>query len=382
MATNYTPAKPYSSNANFSSAQYGPVYVAPPKPTIPASGYSTQYQSNPTNYKPASSNPAPTSSLPSNPSVNQVVDGMRWDGNAWQGAGTSEAADEARRREEETRNAINSGYDAYESNLKGLEGSFDQSQTEDINSASKIYENIFGGLTEQKNTNLEKLAAGRTAVDTRKAQSIKDLQQNLGNTMRAATMNFGAMGAGDTSATRVMLPYAYTKLAGVQEGSIARQANDQQFDIDQESRDTELQFSDMWRQTEVDKETQVNGIKQYYGDAIRNIKSEMARVPLDRANSLASLSQSLLAEAKTKLSQLEAEDRQRKESARVWATNRMAQLNDMKLSLAGTAKFSPQDITFQELSAGGMVGPTSGVGSDGMYNPMAVAQRKRQDYLA
>lgn len=380
MATNYTPAKPYSSNANFSSAQYGPVYVAPPKPTIPASGYSTQYQSNPTNYKPAQ-NTSGSGSLPSNPSVNQVVDGMRWDGNAWQGAGTSEAADEARRREEETRNAINSGYDAYESNLKGLEGSFDQSQTEDINSASKIYENIFGGLTEQKNTNLEKLAAGRTAVDTRKAQSIKDLQQNLGNTMRAATMNFGAMGAGDTSATRVMLPYAYTKLAGVQEGSIARQANDQQFDIDQESRDTELQFSDMWRQTEVDKETQVNGIKQYYGDAIRNIKSEMARVPLDRANSLASLSQSLLAEAKTKLSQLEAEDRQRKESARVWATNRMAQLNDMKLSLAGTAKFSPQDITFQELSAGGMVGPTSGVGNDGIYNPMALAQKKRQDYL-
>ena len=59
----------------------------------------------------------------------------------------------------------------------------------------------------------------------------------------------------------------------------------------------------------------------------------------------------------------------------------MAQLNDMKLSLANSANFSPQAITFQELSAGG-IGPTSGVGSDGMYNPMAVAQKKRQDYLA
>jgi hypothetical protein len=381
MALNYTPAKPYSSNANFSSAQYGPVYVAPPKPTIPASGYGTQYASNPTNYKPASSNPTPTSSLPSNPNVNQVVDGMRWDGTAWQGANTSAASDEARRREEETRNAIEGGYSAYENNLKGLESDFTQSETEDIGSASKVYEQIFGGLTEQKTTNLDKLAAGRTAVDTRKAQSIKDLQQNLGNTMRAASMNFGAMGAGDTSATRVMLPYAYTKLAGAQEGSIAKQANDQQFDIDQEERDTNLQFSDMWRQTEIEKETQINGIKQYYGDAIRNVKSALAQAPLDKSRDLAALSQSLLAEAQSNLRQLEAEDRSRKEQVRTWATNRMSQLNDMKLSLANSAQFSPQDITFQELSAGGMIGPTTGVGSDGMYNPMALAQKKRQQYL-
>ena len=381
MATNYTPAKPYSSNANFSSAQYGPIYVAPPKATIPASGYGTQYQSNQTNYKPASSNPAPTGSLPSNPSVNQVVDGMRWDGNAWQGANTDAAGEEARRREDEARGAIEGGYSAYENNLKGLETDYAQSETEDIGSASKTYEQIFGGLTDQKTTNLDKLAAGRTAVDTRKAQSIKDLQQNLGNTMRAATMNFGAMGAGDTSATRVMLPYAYTKLAGAQEGSITKQANEQQFDIDQETRDTELQFSDMWRQTEIEKESQINGIKQYYGDAIRNVKTALAQAPLDKSRDLAALSQSLLAEAQSNLRQLEAEDRNRKEQARTWATNRMAQLNDMKLSLANSANFSPQAITFQELSAGG-IGPTSGVGSDGMYNPMAVAQKKRQDYLA
>lgn len=383
MALNYTPAKPYSSNANFSSAQYGPIYVAPPKPSIPASGYTSQYQSNPTNYKPAqnTSGSSGGGSLPSNPSVNQVVDGMRWDGTAWQGANTSAASDEARRREEETRSAIEGGYSAYENNLKGLESDLTQSETEDIGSASKVYEQIFGGLTEQKTTNLDKLAAGRTAVNTRQAQSIKDLQQNLGNTMRAASMNFGAMGAGDTSATRVMLPYAYTKLAGAQEGSIAKQANEQQFAIDQEERDTNLQFSDLWRQTEIDKEQEINRVKQYYGDAIRNVKSALAQAPLDKSRDLASLSQSLLAEAQSNLRQLEAEDRSRKEQVRTWATNRMSQLNDMKLSLANSAQFSPQDITFQELSAGGMIAPTTGVGSDGMYNPMALAQKKRQQYL-
>lgn len=64
MAANYSAQQYYTpANANFSSAQYGPVNVSPKpstavlglsgKAAIPASGMSSQYASNPSNYKPA-----------------------------------------------------------------------------------------------------------------------------------------------------------------------------------------------------------------------------------------------------------------------------------------------------------------------------------------
>ncbi len=136
------------------------------------------------------------------------------------GYGTSAASDEAARREAEARAAIEAGYGGYLSGMEGLKSMYETGREEELSSAAKTYESIFGGLGEQKSANLAKIQAGREAVGTRRAQSIKDLQQNLANTLRGATMQFGAMGAGDTSATRTMLPYAYTKLAGAQEGCL------------------------------------------------------------------------------------------------------------------------------------------------------------------
>lgn len=294
--------------------------------------------------------------------------------------GVDQASEDARRREEETRNAINSGYDSYLSGLGGMQNSLQAGQEAEMGSASKTYEQIFGGLTQQKTTNFNKLQAGREAVGTRQAQSIKDLQQNLANTLRGASMQFGAMGAGDTSATRVMLPYAYTKLAGAQEGSIRNQANDQLFQIDQQAQDTELQFSDLWRQTEVDKENQLQGIRNYYSEAIRNVRTAMAQAPLDKANSLASLNQSLLSEAMANLRQLEAENRQKQENLKTWASTKMAELNNAKLQLQNTASFTPQDISWSNLPTMGAQS-TANTRSDLSYNPMLLASKRRSEYL-
>lgn len=287
----------------------------------------------------------------------------------------SNAYDEVARREAETRNAINSGYDQYLLGLQGMQDQFGNSRQESLDSASKIYEQIFGGLGEQKQTNLDKLEAGKQEVQSRQASSIKDLQENLSNVLRGATMQFGAMGAGDTSATRTMLPYAYTKLAGQQEGNIRNQANNQLFEIEQQGRDTELKFSEMWRQTEVDKESQLQGIRDYYGNAIQNVQTAMANAPLQKAQALASLNQSLLQEAMTNLRNLEATDRQAKENLKTWATNRMSELNNLKLQLSGSANFNPQDILWKELSVQGVNPGQNGQGMD--FSNYVTATRKK-----
>lgn len=285
------------------------------------------------------------------------------------------AAEEARRREEETRRSIESGYGDYENRLRGMESQYGIDREESLGSASRVYEQLFGGLTEQKQTNLDKLQAGRGEVNARQASSIKDLQNNLSNVLRGATMQFGAMGAGDTSATRTMLPYAYTKMAGQQEGSIRNQANQQLFEIDQEERDTELKFSEMWRQSETEKETQLQGIKDYYGNAIKNVQYALAQAPAEKAQALANLNQSLLAEAQANLRNLEAYDRQQKDDIKKWATNRVSELNNLKLQLSGSANFSPQDIMWNELSVQGVNPGQNGQGMD--FSNYVTATRKK-----
>lgn len=289
--------------------------------------------------------------------------------------GQSNVSDEVRRRENETRNAIESGYGEFENRLRGLQSQYGASRDESLGSASKVYDQLFGGLSEQKQSNLDKLQAGKQEVQARQASSIKDLQSNLSNVLRGASMQFGAIGAGDTSATRVMLPYAYTKMAGAQEGDIRKQANQQQFEIEQEARDTESKFSEMWRQTEVDKETQLQSIRDYYSNAIQNVQYALAQAPANKAQALASLNQSLLQEAMSNLRQLEAEDRQSKENLKNWATSRMSELNNLKLQLAGSANFSPQDIVWNEMSVQGGNSGQNGQGMD--FTDYVTATRKK-----
>lgn len=317
----------------------------------------------------------------SRPSSQQIVSSSNNKSNSSSNDnGIDEARDDSEQRERELRNAINAGYDSYATGLQGLQAGLEKSRDEELGSTNKTYEQIFGGLDEEKATNLSKLDANRKAVEARKAQSIKDLQQNLSNTMRASSMQFGAMGAGDTSATRVMLPYAYTKLAGVQEGGIARQASDQMFDIDQQEKDTQLEYSKMWRQTEVDKESRLSEVTSYYSDAIRNIQAAIVQAPADKARDLAALSSQLLQEAQTNLRQLEAEDRQRKENVKSWASNRMSELNNLRLTLAGNANFSPEEILWSELPT--LNGGAGASAQESFYNPMLLASKRRQDYLA
>lgn len=291
------------------------------------------------------------------------------------------AREERDRRERETRNAIESGYGQYVSNLQRLENSLGAQRDDDIGSASRTYETIFGGLTDEKEASKEKLAANRGVVESRKTESISDLKQNLQDILRGATMQFGAMGAGDTSATRVMLPYAYTKLAGTQAGNIHRQANEQNFEIDQKEIDLDMEFTRLWNQTEIEKESKLQEIRQYYGNAISNVRSAIASAPKDKANSLAALSMSLLQEAQSNLRALETETRAKQDSLKNWALQRMGQLNDARLELAGSANFNPRDIVFNELQGVGVVQPSSR-GQEMAFNPMAIAQKRREEFLA
>lgn len=279
--------------------------------------------------------------------------------------------------EAQTRNEITSGYDSLSSNLQGLIPFYQGQQNQGVNSVRDIYGQIRSGLGQTKQTALDKLGANRGQVQQRVSNSVSDLQNNLRDVVRNTGMQLGAMGAGDTSASQVMAPYAYTKLAGNEYGKIQRQGNEQMFTIDQQEKDTTDQYNQMINDSQIEEEQQIQGVMQQYGGIIAQIQQQIAQVPADRAQALAGLSQQLLAEAQSKLSGLQQYYLQQNAELKNWAQNRVAQLNDARIQLSNSANFSPTDITWQELQARNMVSPTSS-SAESFYNPAVLAKRKQE----
>lgn len=310
-----------------------------------------------------------------------------WDPNAaWEdfkatggpriGSSSGDDAERAR-REQEARDNISRGYDEYENRLRGMEGYFNTRQAEDLGLLDQNYATIQSGLQDQYGNTLQKIEGNRGQVRQNAANSIEDLRRNLNDTVRGMSMQLGAMGAGDTSAARVMMPYAYTKLAGVQEGGIQRQLNDQLFQLQQDELDTENQFNTLMNQTELEKQNGIRNIRDTYGSYIAQVRQAIAQAPAERAKALQGLLEGLLGEAQNRLAILEAEDRAYKRQIQDWAQGRMAELNNMKLEIANSANFNPQDIVFNELQMANAAGGMS-AGGDTFWNPMALAQRRRK----
>ena len=310
-----------------------------------------------------------------NPSVNPGK-GWWWDAaDGWKFTG-GDAQAEADRRANQVRNTINSGYDALTGNLQGLIPFYEGQQNTQLQSAQDIYNQIRSGLGQTRDTAMDKLGIARNQVQSNVANNVKDLQKNLLGVIRNTGMQLGAMGAGDTSASNVMAPYAYTKMAGQEYGKIQRQGNDQIFQIQTQERDTENQYNQMVNQSEIEKQQQLQGIRDQFGGIIAQIRNQMANVPAERAQALANLETNLLQQAQSKLSQIEGYYMNLQGELQSWAQNRMSQLNDAKIQFSQSGNFNPQDIVWQELQARNMVNQTPSTGA--YWNPEMMKKRREE----
>lgn len=279
-------------------------------------------------------------------------------------------------RQNELRTNIGSGYDQLFQNYQNLIPSYEQQRGERLGSASDIYNQIAQGLGQTRQSAIDKLGLAKQQVGQNIGNSVKDLQQNLLGVVRNTGMQLGAMGAGDTSAANVMAPYAYTKMAGQEYGKIQRQGNDQLFQIDTQTRDTENQYNQMINDVEIEKQSKFDEIKQYYGSLIANVRERMANLPAEKAQAMSGVIEGALNEARNRLATVENYAMQKQGELQSWAQNRMAQLNDAKIQLSNSANFSPQDIVWQELQARNMTNSTPQ--STAYWNPEVMKKRREE----
>lgn len=321
---------------------------------------------------PAGFNPMDRNQNPGEGWFYDAADGWKQTG----GSSYDAAAEAARRAEEELRNTIGFGFDQVQQGYGNLIPFYENQQGNAITSARGIYDQIAQGLGQTRQTALDKLGIARGRVGANVANSTQDLQKNLAGVIRNTGMQLGAMGAGDTSASNIMAPYAYTKMAGQEFGKIQRQGNDQLFQIETQERDTENQYNQMINQANIEKEQQLQEIRNQYGGVISQIRQRMAEMPAERAQAMAGLLQNTLADARTRLANIENYHMNMQSELQNWAQNRMAQLNDAKIQLNNSANFNPQDIVYQELQSRNIANPVQSAGA--YWNPEIMKKRREE----
>lgn len=269
-------------------------------------------------------------------------------------------------RENKVRDSINQGFDSIFARLDGMANLLPQYEQEDNTFVTDKYNQMREGIGSAKQNAYDKLKLATEGIQRQSREKTSQVADDLRNMMKATTMQVGAMGGGSSSATDVMLPYAFGKQAARAGAQIARGTLDNLADIDQKKMDvqstydTQLSSLDQWL---TDSRT---AIKDKYRAQLQDINSKKNNADERKLNSLMTLETFLLNQAAQELSQVEAEQRQWQQGIKEWALNRYAQLQDAQLSLQNSGNFNPAALTYDALQ--GITGSANRNGASSMVN--------------
>lgn len=281
---------------------------------------------------------------------------------------------ERQRREQATRSNIENIYGGISNRINTFRSNLPTWKTEDLNTLGQSVSSMKNQLQTAKQAGLDTVESFRGDVDRREKLGIERIQDNLRNLLRTTGMQLGAMGAGSSSASEVMAPYALQKQATRSFGDITNQSNQQYAELDREEINLGKEFDLQTQQVDQWEAEQKQGIVdriRAFEQAIMDAQNSNDQA---RLSALTQLEAGLMNAAQQKLDQIETMAMQERAGLQEWARNRMAQLNDMKLKL--NPNFNPREIVAQEIRGiGGGMGQGAG---DFFYNPMALRRRDEQ----
>jgi len=274
------------------------------------------------------------------------------------------AAEEAAAREAAARAAYANRYNAAVGNISAeqekIPGRLQEGQ--------QFLQNKFGqfqeGLQGARQAAYDKLGNARSGVAEKRASSIADLGQNLNSMMRASNLQLGAMGAGDSSASEVMAPYAFSKLGTQGMADVNRQANQQFLEIDSQEVEVANTYQQELGGLQIWLGDQEQSLREYYNDIADRLEAEKRGADDAKMAAIQSMEEGLLNQANQRLQTLQDEARAYAQNLDTWARERLAQLNNAKLQMQNNANFDPRAIVQSEIP-GLQMGQVSsgGVGS-------------------
>lgn len=268
-------------------------------------------------------------------------------------------------------------YAGIKGNLQDRLGRLPGRKQEDVGFVQGQYENMLDTLQGSQKAAMDKLGMSRQNVRQRRARTIGELQDDLRNQMKATSLQLGAMGAGSSSAAEVMAPYAFAKMGSRRANDVYRQANEQFSEIDAQEVDvqntytTERNALDQW------KATKLNDVRNWYNSLEDQIRGAMGQADQAKAQALLNVRAAALDRAQQMADQVKMAALQRQTQLQDWATQRLADLNNAKVSISQNANFNPRDMMYSELV--GLGGRGGGAEDYSYLNPYALMMRREDE---
>lgn len=229
--------------------------------------------------------------------------------------GYQNAIDEQTQR---LRGAINARGDAYIRYLDEQLGLLPQEQQSYEANINRVYD------------------VGKERIDAERRSRQRDVAEQVAQLGRAGNDQFGIVGAGNSSAAQVMLPYALGREAAKANAKISQVALQEMKALEAERNDKLFQIGESFRQT-------------------RNRFQELKmNADGDRLLALQALEENILANLENEARTVLGEYRAKANALGQWATQRLAQLNDYKMS---GYNIDPLDQLQKEVAAGEMFYP-------------------------
>jgi len=219
------------------------------------------------------------------------------------------------------------------------------------------------GINEQLGFGLTNLDTQRGNVRTNQANTLADLAQNLRDQAKNVNMFLGVRGAGGSA--NEAASFALQKLFGRERAGVQRQGMAQLGEIDTAENNLRAKASEMLNGVDTWANSQMSSIAQQFNELRNNIGMMKGQM---RAQAIESLW--------NQYNQVQNMRQQYAMSIAQAAQDRLAQLNNLKLELQGTANFDPRSMVYNEYG----FNPTSSYAPENfdpaMFNPMAAAKRK------
>ena len=288
---------------------------------------------------------------------------------------TGPGAEEIMRQQ--LRGQVESIYQPVFESLDRLAGLLPGWKEEKLGTIGNLYQTQLGELGGAQEAARQRLEGYRGEIRADQAQNLKALAESMRNWARAGQIQLGSWGAGSSSATP-MYQYALAKEAGKRGTDIARQSSAMFNDLRMKEEDINLAYNQSKSQLDTWKTEQMGAITDWYNTQLSNIEQQKATASGERARALASAENSLIQEAYNRLLNIQGQAQQWDAAMREWAINRLAGIDDMKMSLGQMANYSPQQIVWNELQGMGSMPQQSYEA----WNPYARKAREEEERFA
>lgn len=256
--------------------------------------------------------------------------------------GPSAEQQEAQRREQEARNAIENGYSGYFSALDEMMGGLNPQRQAQEQIVTNSFNQSRSDLDAVDQDNQRTIDGQRRKTEENQVKTLTDLADNMRNQFMAGNVYLGARGAGDSSAAN-MYSYALNKMGSKQRGDVMGQTASTMNDIaDREAKLKGIYTQEVSR-LDTEKNNLIAGVAQWFAEQQNNLRGMKAQGQLSKGQDLATLSQNLLSQALSKLNEVETNTRNRRNALESWAMSNSQNLAQLKQNMSGIANV-PLDL--------------------------------------